>query len=484
MARVLGPAWPAIAGCMALAAALRFVGLASQSLWIDEIYSAEMIRWPLDVILRVQDGHPPLFALLHLAVAGFVDSDLAGRLIAATAGVLAVGLLAQLASETWDTRTGWVAGVLLAVSPLHVWYSQEGRSYALVVLIAVGSSLAMIRGVRDRRPTAWVAVALLSLAGLLTHYLYAAMMLAQGLFLLLDRAPGRAFTALVGVALIGAVCLPVLGPEATRFVGDQRSFEWLALPYVGFTMIGGFGLGPPVEALHRDRSLAVVLESWPGVAVVALVAAGVVLAWPRAQAHAGRFGRYVVLWAVVPVGFAFFGSWLRDGAFNVRYAIAALPAVVLGLAIVVTAGSTRRLAIGLAVLVGLSALSIQRERSDPRYLREDYRGAAAYLAAHAAPSDRVVVSARYAAQGVAHYYTGPVTIEPLPVRQVGSSDDAAASVRALTPDAGDRATWLVLVREWEDDPRGHLEATLAARAVAPAARLAGIRIFRLIPASS
>lgn len=474
----------ATAACMALAAALRFPGLMAQSLWIDEIYSVDMASWPLAWVLRVQDGHPPIFALLHKLVGLWIDPEIAGRVIAAAAGVLTVGALVWLATELWDLRVGAVAGVLLAVSPLHVWYSQEGRSYALLVLIAVLASHALVIGARRGGWRAWTAFGVLSLCGLFTHYLYAGLLLAQVIFLAWVGGQAALLFAIALVMLVGAAAVPVLGREATSFVGEQRGFEWLALPYAGFTYVGGFGLGPSVEALHRDRTLAVVVREWPAITAVALLAVGCVVALPGALRRRGPFAWYVLCWAVVPPLLVFAGSWLRDGAFNVRYAITALPAVVLCFALVLTAGSTRRLALGLCALVALSALSIGRERTDPRYLREDYRGAGAYLAAHAVDGDRVVVTAHYAIQGVAHYYRGPAPVESLPVRPVRSAEDAAANLRTLETTAAGHGVWLVLAREWDDDRVGHLQAALAARGVTPAAHLPGVRIFRLAPSRS
>jgi len=481
----------AIAVCVAIAALLRFVALASESLWIDEIYSVEMTRWPLDTILHVQDGHPPLFALLHVLVAQWVDADFAGRLIAATAGVLAVALLVELATELWDVRTGFVAGLLLATSPLHVWYSREGRSYALVVLIAIAASLALVRAVRGAGRSAWLVFALCSVCGIFTHYLYAGLILAQVIFLAAAGGQGRLLATIAAVAAIGAACVPMFGPEATSFVGDQRGFEWLALPYAGFTYVVGFGLGPSVAALHQQRGLTALAGAWPEIIVVGVLALGVVVALPAALRRAGRFGSYILLWAIVPIMVVFAGSWVRNGAFNVRYTLPALPGVVLCVALVLTAGSRRRLWAGLALLLALSAASIARDRLDETRVREDVRSAAHYLAAHAAPTDRVVVSARYMDFGVGHYYRGGATLEGLPVRPIRSPEDAARNLSDLR---AARPTWLVLVRAWEDDPAGYLDAALgsvegavsdgAAASARPIATFPGVRIFRLgAPAS-
>ncbi len=473
--------WVAVVGCVTLAAALRFIGLRTQSLWIDEIYSAEMTRWPLTTILEVQDGHPPLFALIHVLVAHWVDADLAGRLIAATAGVLAVGLFVQLASELFGLRVGVLAGLLLACSPLHVWYSQEGRSYALVVLIAIASSAALVRAMRHASPVAWVCFAVLSLVGLLTHYLYVGMVLAQVVFLAIAGGQGRLLLA-VGIALAaGAACIPILGPETMSFVGDQRGFEWLALPYTGFTFIAGFGLGPSVEALHRERDLgAIAAAAWPAITAVGLLVLAGVVALPRAIRRAGRFGWYALAWALVPIVVAFAGSWARNGAFNVRYAIAALPGVVLCMALVLAEGSTRRCVAGLAALLALSLTSIARDRLEESHRREDVRGTARWLETALAPTDRVVLAASYMDFGFRHYLHSGPKLEPLPIHPVRSPADAAADVRDLR--SSDRPTWLVLVREWEDDPNGYLAAALADRgAPRPYVRFAGVRIFRMTP---
>ena len=472
--------WPAMALAMAIAAVLRFPGLMAQSLWVDEVYSVDMLSWPVSVILHVQDGHPPLFALLHLTVAQVVDPDVAGRLIAAIVGVAAVGVLVRLAAELWDVRTALVAGYLLALSPLHVWYSQEGRSYALVVLIGIGASLALVRAVRNPTWGRWIAFAVWSVVGLFTHYLYAALLVAQAVYLALLGGQGRLLLALGAAAVIGLVSLPVLGPEATQFVGDQRGFEWLALPYTAFTFFAGFGLGPSVEELHRHRGLDAISPYWPAIEVVAGVALAAAMAAPRAIAKAGPWGRYVLLWLIVPILFVFAGSWARDGAFNVRYVIVALPALMLLLALVFTDGGTPRLVVGLIIATGLSLASIAIDRLDPGHQREDVRAAAEFLDRHVAPGDRILVSARYMDMALRHYYHGPLTLEPLPVRPMWSAADAARSLDDLR--APSRRTWLVLSREWDDDPNGQFRtAILPWIATATRARFPGVVILEFPP---
>src|SRR5262245_57322836 len=141
----------AMIGCLAVAALLRLPGLRAQSLWLDEIYSIKISTWSLQTILSVQDGHPPLYTLLLKLLLLWSPSDVAGRVVSARAGIASVGLPLVLGTRLWDRRTGILAALLLAISPLHVWYSREGRMYALVVLASILSTLCLEGFLRRRR---------------------------------------------------------------------------------------------------------------------------------------------------------------------------------------------------------------------------------------------------------------------------------------------------------------------------------------------
>jgi mannosyltransferase len=468
---------------MLLAAVLRLQGLDQQSLWTDEIYSVESSRWPLPILLSVQDGHPPLYGLILKGLDQVAPNDLNGRYVSALAGVAAVGAMLALGCAIADRRTAVVAGLLLAVAPLHVWYSREGRMYSLVALCAVVASWFFVRALRGGGWRAWTGYAVVSALGLMTHYLYGAVLLAQGTFIAIERFGDslalRRF-ALVGAMLVAlaALGLPLVGEEAVGFVGHWRSFEWLSVPYTAFTFFGGFGLGPPVELLHRERGLATIAAYWPELLAVTAVALAAMWAAIRALPSLGPWGVYLVLWVLVPMVVVFGGAYLKNGAFNVRYLFSVLPAVVL-----LTANgivhAPRGWGLGLLVaLLAFDAVSIRRDRYDPRYVREDLRAAAAYLRQHANDDRPITVSAQYVIAGLQHYQD-QLRLEPLATRPVRSAADAEAMLDALRQRGG----WLVLSREWEDDPGGHLLRAIAGHAPeAEAKRFPGIRVFRFAAA--
>ncbi len=470
------------AAVVLLAAALRLPGLDDQSLWSDEIYSIESATWPVPVLLTVRDGHPPLYGLLIKALDQMAPSDLHGRAISAVAGIATVAAMLGLGAAVAGRPAALIAAGLLAVSPLHVWYSREGRMYALLVLWTVLGSWLFVRALRDGARRAWAGFALVSVAGLATHYLYGPVLLAQAAFVGLRFAAGavsRRRLALAAGAMLGlaAIGLVLLGDEAAGVVARRRRFEWMALPYTAFTFIGGFGLGPPVGLLQRDRSLATIAAYWPELAAAAVAAGAMAWAARRALPSAGPWGLYLVCWLLVPAAVVFGGAWLADGTYTVRYLLPALPAFVL-LAAIGLVGLPRRWGALLAALVGvLASVAIARDRLDPRYQRDDLRGAAHWLRAHAGTQQRILASASYIPVGLRHY-EGALQLEPLAPRALGSAAEAEALVAALADTGG----WLVLSREWEDDPAGHLARAIAARAPGvEVARFPGIRIFRFRP---
>ena len=167
---------------MLFAGIVRFWGIGEQNLWYDEVCSLDASTWPLDTLLFVDDGHPPLFHLLQKSVIDLVPARLAGRYLAALFGILGVGAMYGVGRRMFDKTTGLIAAALLAISPLHIWYSREGRMYSLAVLFAITSSyfLAVLVGRARRRD--YFSYAAATIGGICTHYAYIAIFAAQALF--------------------------------------------------------------------------------------------------------------------------------------------------------------------------------------------------------------------------------------------------------------------------------------------------------------
>ncbi len=141
---------------LALAALLRFAFLDAQSYWLDEAVAVDTIDRSFSGMLdRIYDNEstPPLYyvvAWLWVKVAGTGEFGL--RSLSAIAGTAFVGVAYLTGRKLVSQRAGLIAAALAAVSPLLVYYSQEARSYPLLMLFG-GLSLLGFAHAREE-PTA------------------------------------------------------------------------------------------------------------------------------------------------------------------------------------------------------------------------------------------------------------------------------------------------------------------------------------------
>ena len=180
---------------MLLAAAVRFFDLTAASIWFDEGSSVLLSRFSLPDIWghAAHDVHPPLyFMLLHGWIGLFGDGMLSIRLMSAVPGIITVGLGVWLVDLLATRRAALLAGLLLALLPTAVRYSQEVRMYALLGVWLIGATIALVYWVRQpRRHRYLVAYALLMTAAFYTHYFTVLCVISHWLYLTAVRVqPG------------------------------------------------------------------------------------------------------------------------------------------------------------------------------------------------------------------------------------------------------------------------------------------------------
>jgi 4-amino-4-deoxy-L-arabinose transferase-like glycosyltransferase len=265
-----------------LAAGVRILGLGNTDLWGDEAFSVVTSRGPLSQLfglLARSEPHPPLYPLV---LAGwlrlFGDSELVARLPSAVAGIAGVAVAAALArafaparAPAQATIAAVVAGLLVALNPFQVWYSQEARMYAQVSFFAGLATLALLRLWRGQRyATALYVGALLGAGG--SHYYGLFVPLVHGVVVGLSAREQR---AAVGRWLRATTIAAVL---------------YLPWVFVAVRIFTSFSNGP---AGYEDLP-AVLVSSW------ARIAAGWSLEWPDAVRTAAIVSALAVLGALVP----------------------------------------------------------------------------------------------------------------------------------------------------------------------------------------
>ncbi|MEZ4570847.1 MAG: glycosyltransferase family 39 protein [Thermomicrobiales bacterium] len=132
---------------------LRLYRFDDLSLWLDEGFTVYFSRLPWFDVLGFggeYDPHPPLYYVLVKLVALAVPDLQAGRLLSVLTGTATILVLYFIVARLMHPPAGIIAALLLAVSPLHYWYSQEARQYAPMTLAIGIAYLALIEF--NRRP--------------------------------------------------------------------------------------------------------------------------------------------------------------------------------------------------------------------------------------------------------------------------------------------------------------------------------------------
>ena len=158
---------------MAVALALRLPGMA-QSLWFDE---ACMSGQRLGSLARLAsllyvDIHPPLY-VLWMVVSNhlFGDSEVSMRMLPLLSGLASLPLAFDVGRRLVGPRAALWSVWLLALSPVHIWYSTEARLYlpmTFLVLSAVSLYHRLLAG--DGRRCIRVLYALVVGLMLSLHY--------------------------------------------------------------------------------------------------------------------------------------------------------------------------------------------------------------------------------------------------------------------------------------------------------------------------
>jgi len=142
-----------VVALLLLALVIRVMTLTTQSAWLDEGYTMALARHGLGYVIQftaLYDQHPPLYyALLHLWLQAVGFGVLQGRLLSLLCGIGAVIALYVVAATIFDRATALYSAVLLALSPIATWYSDEIRMYAMAGFFALVALAFLVRAVRD-----------------------------------------------------------------------------------------------------------------------------------------------------------------------------------------------------------------------------------------------------------------------------------------------------------------------------------------------
>jgi mannosyltransferase len=254
-----------------LCAGLSIFHLGAASLWSDEIFSryyADLfgLHYLITDGLSKETNPPTYYLLLHAWMALWGTSEAALRSLSVVASTLCVPATYLLGRELAGKSLGLLGALLFALCPTSLYFAQETRVYALLMMAGAVLLWAAAVFLRDSRSVR--AVVFYALFGTLCLYLHATGLLfvaacggAVWLFLLTQGASGR--RALLKWTALNAFVLLLGVPYYVRALTAGKSGVINYMPPAGIHQI--------VYCASLIVSGIVTPYPWPGFLLAAAV---------------------------------------------------------------------------------------------------------------------------------------------------------------------------------------------------------------------
>lgn len=447
-----------IVGVLLAAFALRVYALGEKAAWWDEAWSVHVAQQSLADATEITsyDVQPPLYQWALFAwVRAAGISEFAVRYLSVLWGLVAVAATYAVAARLGVRRAGALAAFFIALSALHIGWSQETRMYAMA---SAWAALTVYAALRVRGARGWWALLVLAGAAIpLTHYLGGFVLAILNLHWLLGwRTHSRAFRRAWIAAMIAIALL--LGLWAIYAVGHIRGgggdFEGSA----AFVFQLAATLWATGASVDLDRYLA------PTLVVMAGLVAGLAL-YARRRRSDGVLVALLVICPPLVIYLLSLPSWrFYAPRPEARYLVIFVPLVYVAFGLAIDALRREWRVLGMAAALGLTLLygAAYLREADNRYYRDDYATLFRTIDLLAAPGEQVffVSDDRYplvyyhldrAAGGDSDLRARGI---PLPV------DDLDGHMRAIVGDAS--RFWFVEIERNLSDPAGESVAWLDA----------------------
>ena len=348
----------------------------ASSLWMDELVTWWTIKDSLgETVSRslTYQGTSPLYYLISWSVAQLGQAEWILRLPSLAAACAAVYLMYRLAIRLLDRDFARLTVVTFVVWPAISFEASNARPYAIAIMLAVGSWLALVRWMDEGRTKDALLYVLCGALVIYTHYLFIFIFPPQLLYALVRAREGssnvRSRSIWLSMGAIAALSLPTVvqllslfGRSASLTIPGEVSVGWLSDLLLPAAAICALILGGALAWLSDTVSLR-----FPSVRRSAVV---LVLAW--------------LLFPLLTLGAISLFTPLRF--LTARYTLSAAPAACLFLAgcfRAIAPPSARRVVV--LVFVILSVLQL----AGPFKAKEDWRWTAEQV--HAMSSGRTVV---------------------------------------------------------------------------------------------
>lgn len=201
---------------------LRFQQIVPEKSWLDLFRS----------LLTEEPHRAPLYYMIsRIWMEWFGNGVVMMRSLSAVISLFVFPALFWLCIELFvHPFTAWIALMLMAVSPFHVYYAQEAREYSLWTVAILVMAAALLRAIRVQTKTAWNIYALSVAFALNSFILSVPLVIGQAVYFFVFQRVGQTRRFLRAFLLGASLALPLIVSTLASRSQVAKTSAWMFQP--------------------------------------------------------------------------------------------------------------------------------------------------------------------------------------------------------------------------------------------------------------
>lgn len=366
---------------VAIALLIRLINL-SGSFWLDEaaqaLESARPLSQQLDIL---PDFQPPLF---HIVVHFFMQisrSEWWLRLASVIPALASIVLTIVIAKKFSNIHVAQIAGILLATSQFHTFYSQELRPYSMATMWAL-MSLWFLLGIINKKKKASIGFVISSAAGLYTMYLFPFWLITLWVYTLVWHK-----TYLKQITIYLLLSAIFFMPWLPTFYKQLTIGTGIAADVPAWSQIVSPPLVKMIPLTLIKFSIGRIDISANLVSILVISVAGILTLAFFERSLKTKSGKHILFLFAFPILLAFIVSF-KVPVLDPKRVLFCLP--LLYMVIASGVGKSLKAAVGLLALLSINMYALTTYATNPDAGREPWREAVKEVETFASQNDKII----------------------------------------------------------------------------------------------
>jgi hypothetical protein len=388
--------------CLLIGFALRFYTFDRKSLWLDEIHTFNDSRSGFKDQLKFYEEnpyylHPPLFFLLTHQFYPFTKPERDLRIIPLIFGTLSIPMIYLLA-RTFSSSIALLCALSLTFMAYHIYLSQDGRSYALLLFLGISGLYFFMRHLKTLK----------------IRFLFPAAFLFATLFY--TSYSSIPFIVFFQILWVYKIDEEKKNPPLFSFLIFNGLLLLFCLPWIIFLLIyyEGQSIMPPFDAIYVISFQSIIygiFHDWVPYLPLMIISAALLILFPFFSREKRNALALLAIF-LLPIG----GLYLFCKLFNIthfvgaKYFINFLPLFFISLYLSLHSirkrldGMKRFARLELLFIILFIASNLVILLPYYRSEKQDFRSLVAYLKNHLRDGDKVVLRTPGYIPGLLHYF--------------------------------------------------------------------------------